>query len=76
MARLGFIARTFVTLNRVFGAVAVLAGILLLLNTLVRLIRTQASLHSVALVAALGLTCLLTGIVYLRAPLNRNHMEH
>lgn len=60
------VARFLGTLNRIFGAVALIIGISFTGRVLAALVR-GLSLHQLWLAAALGLALILVGILYLRA---------
>ena len=71
MPPLGPLARAFVSVNRVFGALAVVGGLLLLAKCAWHLF-TGARQWSQSYFAVLfGVTLVIVGIVYLTAPLWR-----
>jgi hypothetical protein len=66
---LGRFARTFVVLNRVFGAVAVAGGVLLLAKCAWHLLQGAKQWSQEYFAVLFSLALLIAGIVYLRAPL-------
>jgi uncharacterized membrane protein HdeD (DUF308 family) len=71
----GSVARAFVTLNRVFGAFALLGGLALLAKCAWHLLRGVRDWSQSYFAVLFGVTLIIVGIVYLRAPLWRQRSQ-
>jgi hypothetical protein len=67
--RLGSFARTFVALNRVFGALAIVGGLVLLAKCAWHLLQGTKQWSQEYFAVSFGVALVIAGTVYLRAPL-------
>jgi hypothetical protein len=72
---LGPFARVFVALNRVFGAFALIGGLVLLAKCAWHLLRGVRDWSQSYFAVLFGVTLIIVGIVYLRAPLWRQRSQ-
>jgi uncharacterized membrane protein YesL len=68
-------ARVFVALNRIFGAFALVGGLLLLAKCAWHLLRGVREWSQSYFAVLFGVTLVVVGIVYLRAPLWRQRSQ-
>jgi hypothetical protein len=71
----GPIARAFIGVNRIFGAMAVFMGIVAVADALVGLVRGVSSLRSTFVVGGFGVIVIIVGVLYLKAPLARTRKD-
>jgi predicted phage tail protein len=72
-------SRIFVAANRVFGAFTAAGGALFVAATVTSYVRGHLTVGSLLIGATVGVSLILVGIVYLRAPLSRTpktSLEH
>lgn len=72
---LGPFARVFVALNRVFGAFALVGGLVLLAKCAWHLLRGVRDWSQSYFAVLFGVILIIVGIVYLRAPLSRHRSQ-
>ena len=69
------VARAFLVLNRVFGSFALVGGLVLLAKCAWHLLRGVREWSQSYFAVLLGVTLVIVGIVYLRAPLRRQRPQ-
>ena len=75
MPALDPVARVFVAFNRVIGSFALVGGLVLLVKCTWHLLRGVREWSQSYFAVVLGVTLVIVGIVYLRAPLRRQRAQ-
>ena len=73
---MNWFAKTFLHINRLFGAFTLLAGVAMLIMLVVRIASGLPIANTAWIFAAIAVGLIAVGWIYLRAPLSRKSTRH